>query len=210
MALCELTESRLLVLHTAASRVGAMDLGCVTEGGVGAALEAEVILNLGADEVEIPAGPFVVYQGSHGDRGRAPGGRDPAGGGLDRGAGHLRQHRGAAADGEPGRVPAGRGAGELGDPAGRLSAVLGQTLPFDSIAELRRRMVAEVPHLGADRRGAGERVDAGRGGRYERRRRLGGWAGAHYLANPVMRASEVMAELARLADARAGQAMAAE
>ena len=33
MALCELTASRLLVLHTAASRVGAMDLGCVTEGG---------------------------------------------------------------------------------------------------------------------------------------------------------------------------------
>ena len=30
---------------------------------------AEVIYNLGADEVEIAAGPFVIYQGSHGDRG---------------------------------------------------------------------------------------------------------------------------------------------
>jgi len=31
--------------------------------------DAEVIYNLGADEVEIEAGPFVIYQGSHGDRG---------------------------------------------------------------------------------------------------------------------------------------------
>ena len=47
-----------------------MDLGCVTEGGIGAALDgAEVVYNLGADEIDIPAGPFVIYQGSHGDRG---------------------------------------------------------------------------------------------------------------------------------------------
>ena len=83
------------------------------------------------------------------------------------------------------------------------------TLPFDSVAELRRRMVAEAPHLAridVVPENAWTRVEAGdmSGGR------VGGWAGAHYLANPVMRASEVMAELARLADARAGQAMAAE
>lgn len=30
---------------------------------------AEVIYNLGADEVDIDAGAFVIYQGSHGDRG---------------------------------------------------------------------------------------------------------------------------------------------
>ena len=33
-ALRATTQSKLLVLHTAASRVGAMDLGCVTEGGI--------------------------------------------------------------------------------------------------------------------------------------------------------------------------------
>ncbi|MCX8509353.1 MAG: NADH-quinone oxidoreductase subunit NuoG, partial [Rhodobacteraceae bacterium] len=60
----------LLILHTAASRVGAMEGGAGTEGGLLAATEgAEVIFNLGADEVEIAAGPFVIYQGSHGDRG---------------------------------------------------------------------------------------------------------------------------------------------
>ena len=30
---------------------------------------AEVVYNLGADEIEVPAGAFVIYQGSHGDRG---------------------------------------------------------------------------------------------------------------------------------------------
>ena len=28
-----------------------------------------MIFNLGSDEMEIPNGPFVIYQGSHGDRG---------------------------------------------------------------------------------------------------------------------------------------------
>jgi anaerobic selenocysteine-containing dehydrogenase len=47
-----------------------MDVGAVTEGGMAAALDgAEVIFNLGADEVEIAPGAFVIYQGSHGDRG---------------------------------------------------------------------------------------------------------------------------------------------
>ena len=70
MELCEKTSSKLLILHTAAARVGAMDLGCTTEGGIAAAVDgAEVIYNLGADEMEIAPGAFVIYQGSHGDRG---------------------------------------------------------------------------------------------------------------------------------------------
>jgi NADH-quinone oxidoreductase subunit G len=53
--------AKFLVLHTAAGRVGAMDVGAVTEGGLSAATEgAEVIYNLGADEVDIAAGPFVT------------------------------------------------------------------------------------------------------------------------------------------------------
>ena len=59
-----------LVLHVAASRVGAMDVGFATEGGLQRALEgAEVIYNLGSDETDLPEGPFVIYQGSHGDQG---------------------------------------------------------------------------------------------------------------------------------------------
>src|SRR5262245_20073813 len=63
------------VLHTAAARVAALDLGCVPdEGGKTAAAMTEpgvldVIFLLGADEVDIPPGAFVVYLGTHGDRG---------------------------------------------------------------------------------------------------------------------------------------------
>lgn len=64
------TDSGFTVLHTAASRVGGLDIGFATEGGMSTALEgAEVIYNLGADEIDITDGPFVIYQGSHGDRG---------------------------------------------------------------------------------------------------------------------------------------------
>lgn len=68
--LTENTNSKFMVLHTAAARVGGMDVGFTTEGGMINALDkAEVIYNLGADELDIDAGPFVIYQGSHGDRG---------------------------------------------------------------------------------------------------------------------------------------------
>ena len=148
-AFCAASGSKLLVLHTAASRVGAMDLGCVTEGGLAAALDgAGVVLNLGADEIEVPAGPFVVYQGSHGDRGA---------------------HRadvilpGAAWVEEPGIFVNTEGRPQMANRAGfppgearenwailrALSAALGKTLPFDSLAELRARMFAAVPHLAA-------------------------------------------------------------
>src|SRR5690606_26895118 len=147
MELAEKGGSRFMVLHTAASRVGAMDLGCVTEGGIGAALEAEVILNLGADEIDIPAGPFVIYQGSHGDRGA---------------------HRadvilpGAAWTEEQGLFVNTEGRPQLALRAGfapgeakenwailrALSAEMGATLPFDSLVALRKAVVRAVPHLG--------------------------------------------------------------
>ncbi|NCW14044.1 MAG: NADH-quinone oxidoreductase subunit G, partial [Rhodobacteraceae bacterium] len=70
MKLAEETGSKFMVLHTAAGRVGALDIGATAEGGIEAALDgADVVFNLGADEIDIAAGAFVIYQGSHGDRG---------------------------------------------------------------------------------------------------------------------------------------------
>jgi NADH dehydrogenase/NADH:ubiquinone oxidoreductase subunit G len=63
------------VLHTAASRVGALELGFVPgEGGLNAAAMSEpgaldVAFLLGADEIDVPTGAFVVYIGTHGDNG---------------------------------------------------------------------------------------------------------------------------------------------
>src|SRR4029453_13019953 len=62
------------VLHSAASRVAALDLGLVPgPGGLDAGPMApgkvDILFLLVVDELEISAKPFVVYIGTHGDRG---------------------------------------------------------------------------------------------------------------------------------------------
>ncbi|UWQ44415.1 NADH-quinone oxidoreductase subunit NuoG [Leisingera aquaemixtae] len=203
------TNSKLLVLHTAASRVGAMDIGAVTEGGMAAAIDgAEVIYNLGADEVEIDAGAFVIYQGSHGDRGahRAdvilPGAAYTEENGLfvnTEGRPQLAM-RAAFAPGE---------AKENWAILRALSAEAGATLGYDSLAQLRTSLVAEVPHLA--------RIDevAEKDGEPLAQDKLGnaGFLPAvkdFYLTNPIARASTLMAELSAGVKARATGKLAAE
>src|SRR4029077_9345143 len=60
------------VLHEVASRVGALDIGFAA--GLSAAQMTtfgtlDVLFLLGADETKVPDGTFVVYIGTHGDRG---------------------------------------------------------------------------------------------------------------------------------------------
>ncbi|NTT85796.1 NADH-quinone oxidoreductase subunit NuoG [Tabrizicola fusiformis] len=200
---------KLLVLHTAAGRVGALDVGAVTEGGLKAATEgAEVIFNLGADEVEIAAGPFVIYQGSHGDRGASradvilPAAAYTEENGLfvnTEGRPQLAMRAGFA----PGQAK------ENWAILRALSAELGQTLPWDSLAALRAAIVAKHPHLGRI-----DEVAVNEGPALELRapgkatfRNIGG---DFYLSNPIARASAVMAELSALAKARAQAPLAAE
>src|SRR5271155_2684440 len=63
------------VLHNAASRVGALDLGFVPgPGGLSARQMAaygtlDVLFLLGVDELDVAQGTFVIYIGTHGDRG---------------------------------------------------------------------------------------------------------------------------------------------
>ena len=63
------------MLHTAAARVGALDIGFVPgRGRLDAAAMAkagalDVLFLLGADEIDVAPGAFVVYIGTHGDRG---------------------------------------------------------------------------------------------------------------------------------------------
>ncbi len=208
MELAEKTKSKLMILHTAASRVGAMDIGAVAKNGMDDVSAAEVIYNLGADEVDIAGGPFVIYQGSHGDRGahRAdiilPGAAYTEEGGLfvnTEGRPQLAQRAGFA----PGQAK------ENWAILRALSAELGATLPFDSIAALRRALVAEVPHLGKIDQVAENEWQALEKGA------LGQTSFAasitdFYLSNPIARASALMAELSAGVAARAGGALAAE
>ncbi len=209
MAFAALTESKFMVLHTAAARVGAMDVGAVTEGGLLAAIEgAEVIYNMGADEVDIGAGAFVIYQGSHGDRGanRAdvilPGAAYTEENGLfvnTEGRPQLAMRAGFA----PGEAK------ENWAILRALSAELGKTLPWDSLAQLRKAIVQKHPHLGA--------IDAvaDNGWTPVEVRDMGAATfrnvyKTYYMTNPIARASATMGELAALETARATVKMAAE
>ena len=68
--LVEKFSCKFLILHVAASRVGALEIGFTHKGGITSSLDnAEAIFNLGMDEFDLPEDRFVIYQGSHGDRG---------------------------------------------------------------------------------------------------------------------------------------------
>ena len=208
MALAESTKSGFMVLHTAAGRVGAMDIGATAAGGITDVLGADVIYNLGADEGDIPAGPFVIYQGSHGDRGahRAdiilPGAAYTEEAGLfvnTEGRPQLAQRAGFA----PGQAK------ENWAILRALSAEMGATLPYDSLDALRKQLVKDVPHLGkVDKvaKNAWQPLPRGNIGKAA----FGVAIADFYLTNPIARASQLMAELSANAAARAAKPMAAE
>ncbi len=203
------TDSKLLVLHTAAARVGGMDIGFTTKGGIKAALKgAEVVFNLGADEVEISETPFVIYQGSHGDRGahRAD---------VILPAAAYTEESGIFVNTE-GRVQMTARAGFAPGQAKEnwailraLSAELGDKLPYDNLNALRAELFKAYPHMSnLDQPQENKAVVLKQG-------ELGAATfkyaiSDHYLTNPIARASEVMAELSRNVKERASVAVAAE
>ena len=209
MGLAEDAGGKLMVLHTAASRVGMLDIDATCEGGVTAALDsAEVVFNLGVDEVEIAAGPVVIYQGSHGDLGahRAD---------IIFPSAAYTEENGLFVNTE-GRpqlaVRAGFAPGEAKENWAilrALSAELAATLPFDSLAELRQSLLEAHPHLGQiDQISQSEwaPLKAGTLGKATFRSAISDF----YLTNPIARASKLMAELSAGAEARAQAPVAAE
>ncbi len=148
MSLAEAAGAKLLVLHTAASRVGGMDIGFAHPDGLGALDGARVIYSLGADEVELPQGAFVVYHGSHGDRGAHRADVILPGAAYTEQAGIFVNLEGRPQLGFRANFPPGE-AKEDWAILRALSAELGQTLPFDTLEELRRQVVKAHPHLGA-------------------------------------------------------------
>ncbi|MEM7547214.1 MAG: NADH-quinone oxidoreductase subunit NuoG [Pseudomonadota bacterium] len=209
MKMAELSGSALMVLHTAAARVGAMDVGFTTTGGVTAALDgADVVYNLGADEGDIPAGPFVIYHGSHGDRGAH---RADV---ILPGAAYTEQS-GIFVNTE-GRVQL---ASRAGFPPGdakedwailrALSAVLEATQPWNTLDALRAALFAEFPHLArvdqieptaVQPMAQGDMDDVSFTAAVQ----------DYYLTNPIARASDLMAKLSQAAAARKNARMAAE
>jgi NADH-quinone oxidoreductase subunit G len=202
----------LSILHTAAARVGALDVGFVPgEGGlfargmIDAATDGrlDVLFLLGADEIDMPppGHGFVVYVGTHGDAGAHRADVVLPGAAYTEKSGTWVNTEGRVQVGARAAFPPGD-AREDWSILRALSGALRKTLPFDSLTALRARLYEVYPHL--------VEVDAIRpagAADFERLASLGGdLAGAafaspirdFYLTNPIARASRVMAECSAL------------
>jgi NADH-quinone oxidoreductase subunit G len=199
------------VLHTAAARVGALDLGFVPgEGGRSASEMAkagalEVAFLFGADEIDVAPGAFVVYIGSHGDRGAHRADVVLPGAAYPEKSGTYVNTEGRVQLAKRAAFPPGD-AREDWSILRALSAVLGHKLPYDSLVALRKALYASHPHFA--------RIDEIASGGSAELEKLAARVGAHdkapfhstvpdfYLTNPIARASAVMAECSALAKGR--------
>jgi NADH-quinone oxidoreductase subunit G len=193
------------VLHTAAARVGGLDLGLVPGGQGGhdvagilagaKAGEIEVVFLIGADELDTSrlGEAFVVYEGTHGDRGAH------AADVVLPGAAYTEKN--ASWANTEGRLQRGRLAvfppGEAKEDwkiLRALSEALGVTVPLDTLGQVRARMAELAPALASvDTVARAEWGAFGRQGELDRAA-FAAPITDFYLTNPISRASAVMAE----------------
>ena len=199
------------VLHTAAARVGALDLGFVPgQGGLDAQHMAkagalDLVFLVGADEITVEPGAFVVYIGSHGDRGAHRADVILPGAAYTEKSGTYVNTEGRVQMSDRAAFPPGDGREDWAI-FRALSGALDKPLPFDSLAVLRSQLYAALPHLA--------RIDAiepsdmqGLASLPKGETELGQGAlvspiADYYLTNPIARASHVMAECSSLAKGR--------
>ena len=204
------------VLHTAASRVGGLDLrfvpgqgGLDTIGMVAAAATKalDVLFLLGADELAMNAlgSAFVVYIGSHGDAGAHRADVILPGAAYTEKSGTYVNTEGRVQMAARAAFPPGD-AREDWAILRALSEVLGKRLPFDSLTELRRTLYASYPHF--------SHVDEIAPGALDHVKAVAERTGKpsstpfrnpiedFYATNPIARASAVMAECSAIASGR--------
>ena len=205
------------VLHSAAARVGGLDMGFVPgEGGLSTREmlkpgALDVLFLLGADECEASAsGAFTVYLGSHGDRGAHKADVILPGAAYTEKNGLYVNTEGRVQMGERAVFPKGE-AREDWAIIRALSERVGKTLPYDSLDQLRAKLFADHPTFGqidyapgsvatsfnlGGLGAAGDVSDAPFASAVE----------AFHLTNPIARASVTMAECAALASGAAKMA----
>jgi NADH-quinone oxidoreductase subunit G len=198
----------LAVLHNAAARVGALDLGFVPAQGAANTAQMcaedalDVLFLLGADEVDVGAGAFVVYQGTHGDRGAHRADVILPGAAYTEKSGLYVNTEGRVQLANRGSFPPGD-AREDWAILRALSETLGHKLPYDSLNALRARLYADYPHFAQV--DVLEPVDAAaitalaRLNGKVKKSSIGHAAMDYYLTNPIARASKIMAECSALA-----------
>ncbi|MEL6745045.1 MAG: NADH-quinone oxidoreductase subunit NuoG, partial [Pseudomonadota bacterium] len=203
------------ILHTAAARVGGLDLGFVPtktdEGDDGLATAdmidgTDILFLLGADELDMAArkeGAFTVYIGSHGDVGAHHADVILPGAAYTEKSGTWVNTEGRVQMG----LRAGFAPGEAREDWAILRALsesLGHTLPFDSLQQLRAKLYEAHPHFAELDEIAASADD----GVANLAKRKGGRAlkspfkspvKDFYLTNPIARSSAVMAECSQRA-----------
>ena len=198
------------VLHTAAARVGGLDLGFVPGEGGKAAGEvvakggADVLFLLGADELDLSASDaFVVYLGTHGDAGANRADVILPGAAYTEKNGLYVNTEGRVQMGQRAVFPKGE-AREDWAILRALSERVGAKLPYDSLDQLRARLFAEHPTFGQidyAPTGEGAALDLaalGDDGAVSDAP-FASPIKAFYLTNPIARASVTMAECQALA-----------
>jgi NADH-quinone oxidoreductase subunit G len=199
------------ILHTAASAVAGLDLGFLPAQGGKATRDIltgvscgdiEVVYLLGADEIDTSAleKAFVIYQGSHGDAGAH------AADVIFPGSAYTEKN--ALWVNMEGRVQSGRRAvfppGDAKEDWSilrALSALVGKTLPYNNLEQLRAALFAQHEHFGQlDTVATGASLDLNALGKSGE---MDGTAFQlpiqdFYLTNPIARASNTMAECSAL------------
>jgi NADH-quinone oxidoreductase subunit G len=157
---------------------------------------------LGADEIKAPEGTFVVYIGTHGDRGAHRADVILPGAAYTEKTGIYVNTEGRVQMANRAAFPPGE-AREDWAIIRALSETMGKRLPYDSLGALRQAMFRAVPHLmRVDRIETGSADDikllANKGGKVDKTP-FKSPVSDFYLTNPIARASAVMAECSRLA-----------
>ncbi|MBM3550018.1 MAG: NADH-quinone oxidoreductase subunit G, partial [Alphaproteobacteria bacterium] len=192
------------VLHTAAARVGGLDLGLVPGAsgrdvagildGAGKG-EVPVVYLLGADEIDTRklGSAFVIYQGHHGDAGANRADVILPGAAYTEKNGTYVNTEGRVQLGRLAVFPPGD-AREDWKILRALSEKLGKPLPYDNLGQVRRRLVAVNPAFGTL-----EESKPGAWGAFGQAGAIGAESFASpiqnfYMTDPISRASPTMAE----------------
>jgi NADH-quinone oxidoreductase subunit G len=200
------------VLHTAASRVAALDLkflkGRDMAGILAGASKGEIdfVYLLGADEFDTNklGDAFVVYQGTHGDVGAHRADVILPGAAYTEKEGLYANFEGRVQRAERAAFPPGE-AKEDWAILRALSDVLGKRLPYDDREGLRCAIAADAPHFDVHNEapahvGANPAIwnAIGTAGAIDAKLPLASPISDFYLTNPIARASATMAECSRI------------
>ncbi len=192
------------ILHTAAARVGGLDLGLVPgEGGrdvagiqAGAqAKEIEVVYLLAADEIDARqfGKAFVIYQGHHGDIGAHRADVILPGAAYTEKPGTYVNMEGRVQLGRRATFPPGQ-AREDWAILRALSERLGKPLPYDTLEQVRSRLIAVNKSFAAlDQQAAGAWGAFGKAGATDDAA-FASPITNYYMTCPISRASRTMAE----------------